>query len=225
MYELLTVEKRKPKEVIRPKKLRREGKVPASIYAKGFQSQLIQVSEIKLTKCLERCGAMIEIQVEKSEKHLVSIEDIQRDPLSHRILHVSFHKVKKGEETTVTVSIRMTGNSPGVKDGGILVQSLKEVDVSAPAEKIPESLTCDVSHLKLNETVFLKDIPVPSGVKLKETHLDQPVVSCTPPRKEKPAETAPAEGEVPVVGEAASSDGEAKKDEKSPEGGKSEEKK
>ena len=99
MYELLMVEKRMDHHSVHAKNLRKVGIVPAIMFAKGMASVEYKITEANLRKCLSVCGPIIEIQAEDGVKHLVTLEEIQKDPVTKKVLHISFHKLKKTNQS------------------------------------------------------------------------------------------------------------------------------
>ncbi|MGH2996769.1 MAG: hypothetical protein ACRDM9_10690, partial [Gaiellaceae bacterium] len=96
--------------------------------------------------------------------------------------------------------IEFTGaeEAPGVTEGGIFNQELREVNIEALPGDIPDSIQYDVSGLEMNATVSLEVLVAPQGVTL----LDEPetvIATITPPTLEPVEEEI--ETETALVGE------------------------
>jgi len=162
----------------------------------------------------------------------VMIKALQRDPVTERLVHVDFVRVDLARTVRVNVPVRLVGIAEGVKsDGGLLEFMHREVEVECLPSDIPERLDLDVTALRLNQHLSVKDLPVTERV----TVLDDPeAVVCVvavpkeeaAPVVEEVAATA-AEPEVIKKGkESAGDEADAKKGEaKKPEAKKTEAKK
>jgi large subunit ribosomal protein L25 len=123
-------------------------------------------------------------------------------------MHIDFLRVRMDQaiQTTVVVDLHGADSAPGVVEGGILNQELREVNVEALPGDIPDSIVFDASGLEMNATLTLASITAPSGVTL----LDDPesvVATITPPTAEPVEEEI--ETETELVGEAGAAEDEA----------------
>jgi len=170
------------------KELLGQGFVKAVICGKDFPSTSVFVN-IRGKKNIHQ-GSIFSLKL-GTKKLTVTANQIQRDPVKRNITHVSFLNVAKGQKTTIEVPLSIIGEVEG--EGAI--QSLKDsVMVNGALTDIPESLTLDVSHMDINDTLCINDIELPSGLTWQEDDLTQVVVKCNPPQLEIVAE--------PVVEEA-----------------------
>jgi len=199
------------------KKLRREGGVPATVYGKGLESVSLAVQALDVTGILKTEGgrlALIDLKVDgKTQKaHPVMFQEIQRDPITHQIVHIDFHRVSMNEPVHASVPIVILGNAPGIKEGGILEQITRELELKALPDHIPSHIDVDVSHLELGEHVSVGDLTVPedvevigpqpdivvAGVRLPHVHIEE--VEEVP---EEELEEEAAEGEEAATAEEA----------------------
>ncbi|MBW2553117.1 MAG: 50S ribosomal protein L25, partial [Deltaproteobacteria bacterium] len=140
-------------------------------------------------------------------------------------LHVDFFEVAMDEEVTISILIKLTGEAAGVKIGGVLQQVRRELEIRCLPSHISDSLEFDVSLLNIGDSVHLKDLQLPSGVKVLED-VDLTIATVLSPTIEKEVEE-----EVPEEAEeekAAAEEGEEKKvdeEKKAAEGDKEEKKK
>src|SRR3712207_7176894 len=86
------------------------------------------------------------------------IVDVQRDPVSGRLIHVDFAPVNMRERIEVTVPLHVVGESPGAEEGGVLQQVAFEVQIESLPGDIPQEITLDVSSLGMNENLTLADL-------------------------------------------------------------------
>jgi len=176
------------------KKLRREGIIPAVIYRHGSKAASLKLPKKKFIKTLHtKAGENVIITLEipkdkeakkKGEKTVI-IKDIQVDPVTDDVIHVDFNEISLTEKLKVNVPIADKGEAIGVtRDEGVLEHLLWEVEVECLPTQIPEKLEVDVSTLEIGQDIFIKDIPVPEGVKILADP-ETMVISVKPPKAEE----------------------------------------
>lgn len=226
----LEVERRTGKGKGAARRLRRNGRVPAVVYGIREPASLA-VSPKELERVLAtRAGANVIVQLNvagdaKGERPVL-IKDLQRDPMKGRILHADFLEIRMDRKIGVSVPIVLRGEAPGIKQGGVLSQLLRELEVECLPIAIPEEIAVDVSGVNLNGVVHVRDIALPEGVDLM-TDPEEPILTVAAPQEEeKPVEEAAPvaeEGAAPADAAAAASDA-AKGDAGKSDSGKEEKK-
>jgi large subunit ribosomal protein L25 len=182
-FEKLNVDIRKEHGTSAARRARLQNKVPAVVYHSGVEATPLSVDKISLNKAL-RTGQMIfEVNVE-DKNQFVLVKEIQYHPVTDEIIHIDFQKVKEDEKISLEVAIRSTGESQGVKLGGLLVQMLNSVTIKCKPAEIPEFLEIDVTAMEMNTNLFVKDITLPEDVEMI-TAEDIAVVSVQEPKEEK----------------------------------------
>jgi len=183
------------------RKLRRAGKIPGIVYGAGEENVMVQVDRKVMEKLVrELHGEVVILDLNiGGQVRQGFIKDVQFHPVTGEVLHVDFQIVHAGEELEVTVPVVVVGEAPGVKAGGTLEVLLHEMDIRAPADRIPPHIEVDVSALELGDVLYVRDIPQPEGVKILEDP-NEPVVVIHAPRVE-----AAGEGEGPEAGAAGGS--------------------
>jgi large subunit ribosomal protein L25 len=125
------------------------------------------------------------------------------------MLHADFLEVRENEEVKVNVPLVLVGKPEGVTTGGILSQNRRDIEVYVLPSAIPEKLEADVSHLKIAQSLHIRDVKFPSGVRVK-THVNYTLAVVNIPEKEEVVVVAaPVPGAV-VPGGAAPAAGDAK---------------
>lgn len=177
------------------RKLAQVGKVPAVLYGAGHKPESLELDAHELDRLLAHEGVrslILHVNVEGTAKPInAMVKAVQVDPTKGRPLHVDLLAIKMNVAVTTTVALHFEGESPGVKGGGVLNQSLTVVSVEALPTDLPESIVVDISELDTGHNLMVSDLVAPAGV----TILDDPeilVASVTAPTK---AEEEVVEGE------------------------------
>jgi large subunit ribosomal protein L25 len=150
------------------RRLRASGMIPAVLYGDGDGSSTpLAVPDKIVDYTLHHLGdnALYDIDL-GSGASTARIVDVQRDPVSGRLIHVDFAPVDMRERIEVTVPLHLVGESPGTEEGGVLQQVAYEVQVESLPGDIPQEITLDVSNLGMNENLTLADAALPEGVTL-----------------------------------------------------------
>jgi large subunit ribosomal protein L25 len=183
------------------KDLRAQGMVPANVYRSGEGATSIQVPIGELAEALHtKAGENVLITLKMSggksaiKDKTVLIKEIQREPIRDGILHVDFNEISLTETLKINVPLSSKGDPVGVKvDGGILEHIMWELQVECLPTDIPEKIEVDVSNLKMGESLHVKDIVPPEGVKiLNDAELITMIVKA--PKVEVPKEEVAPEG-------------------------------
>lgn len=182
---------------------RRAGRVPAVVYGHGAPPVAVSV-EARAIEELVGAGQrnhLIDATLD-GRTDTVRVRDLQRDPVNRHLLHVDFQRVSRTEQVTATLPVVTVGVARGVKDyGGVLDVVTHALEVTGPADRIPEHIEIDVSGLNVHEHVTAGDVKLPDGLTVA-TPPSQIVVAVESSRTEAEAAAAPTEpAAVPTVAE------------------------
>jgi large subunit ribosomal protein L25 len=208
----LEVKEREGRGSADSRRLRRDRMIPGVLYGRGKTPHAICVSERELRRVLTGPAglhAILDVVLEgQSTTHASILKDYQQDPIRGHIEHIDLQEVRLDQPIQAVVAVQLVGEPAGVKEGGVLSQVQREINVEALPMEIPEHLDLDVSQMAIGDTLRLADLAAQDGV----TYLDDPeeTVLATvtlPTRVEEPEPEVEegeelAEGEVPE-GEAA----------------------
>lgn len=212
MYELLKAEFRDDKFKAPLKSMRREGFVPGCIYGKDFEAVSFKVPFSSAKKFFAHSGQVFEVEVAGHGKHLVSIDNLQWDHFGDKLMHVAFHKITAGHETTLKLPIVIHGEAAGIKAGGIIQQIMNEVECKGLPKDFPEYIEVMVDELDVHGHISLGDIKAPKGLTFV-SDMEANIVSCHPPKveivPEVEAVTEVISDAAPVVEAAAEEDDQA----------------
>ncbi len=151
------------------KRLRQQGIIPAVLYGPGVESIPIQVEERALNRAMRRAGQrLINLRIEGDpQPHRVLAREVQRDVITGRVLHVDFLEVSLTQKLTTRVPVVLVGEPDPVHRGlAVLLQGVDEVEISCLPEDLISSIEVDVSDLKLDQVLQVKDLRVPAGVEI-----------------------------------------------------------
>jgi large subunit ribosomal protein L25 len=156
------------------RRLRRAGFIPGVLYGQGQQPHPFAVLERQLRAALTTSAglhAILDVQLDvESRAHSSVLKDYQQDPLRGKILHIDLQEVRLDQPIQTAVVVQLVGESVGTKEGGVLTQVTREVNVEALPTTIPEHIDADVSALRIGDALRLADLKPPEGV----TFLDDP---------------------------------------------------
>jgi large subunit ribosomal protein L25 len=212
----LQVQARDSRGSAESRRLRANGLVPGVLYGNGGNAHPFCIEERELRKALtgdHGLHAILDVVLEGQQKaHHAVLKEYQLDPTRARLMHIDLQEVRLDQAIQTQVVVELIGESEGVKEGGVLSQIQREVNVEALPMEVPDRLELDVSRMTIGDTLRASDLRVPEGVKL----LDDPetvLATVTPPTKiEEPevVEEELEEGELP--------EGEIPEGEEAPEG-------
>lgn len=165
--------------------LRREGLVPAVVYEKGTESELVSIPYIPLVKIWNKAGKHHTISLKYGNKeHLTIIKDVTLDPVKGMITHVAFHAVNKNEAIETEVPVVLEGLAPATVAGLIVRTNIDHVVVKGLPGNIPDSIVIDVTGITTqDDDVRASDLVLPKDITLI-TETDAVVVSVVVPRAE-----------------------------------------
>ncbi|AIS52962.1 50S ribosomal protein L25 [Thermoanaerobacter kivui] len=173
------------------RRLKKQGYVPAILYGKDMAESIpLAVEYNKLQRLLQKHGRNVLLNViVNGTTHNAIIKEIQEDTLKGKIIHVDFQRVSMYEEIEATVPLKFEGAGLVESRGGIVQHQLWELTIESLPDKIPQEITVDLSKLEIGDTLFVRDIQVPEGVKVIDDP-DEVVVSVLAPKETEEEEAA-----------------------------------
>jgi len=172
------------------------GKIPGIVYGHGEEPVPVAVSQHELEILLHHGAHLLELDL-NGRKRPVLIKDVQYDHLGTTPVHVDLARVSLDERVRVTVPLEFRGEAKGVKEGGILDQTVADLEIECLVTQIPESIRVNVEKLGMGESLHVSDIALPEGVVAIQA-ADLVVCSVRMPVEAEAAEAAaPEEGAAP----------------------------
>lgn len=189
------------------RRLRQTGQLPAIVYGHKQDAVNVSVPAKPFNEALNKGAHVFELAV-GGKKENALLKDVQYDHLGTNIIHIDFARVDLNEKVTVTVGIELKGEAPGEKEGGVLQQILNEIEVECVVTEIPAGIVFNVSGVKLDDTVHVKDLVLPKGV-VALTDADGIVAICHAIKEEVLDGAAAADAAEPEVIKKEKAEGEA----------------
>ena len=175
------------------KAVRKEGLIPCVLYGGEdvihFTTTLSDVKGLIYTADFK----IAEISVD-GKTHRCILKSWQAHPLTDAIEHIDFLRLIDGNKINVEVPVKFKGSSAGEKVGGKLQQSVRRVKIKTTPEKLIDAIFMDISHLKLGQSIRIRDIEPIEGVEIVNSP-GIPVATIEIPRALRSAE-AKAEAEA-----------------------------
>lgn len=205
------------------RRLRKVNQIPAILYGKHTSPETLSVDGpefTRLIKAIAGSAALVELQRKDSKGSgaLSFLQEVQRDPITDKYLHVDLQEVKADEKMEIRVRLQLVGESFGVKNqSGVLETPSQFLRIRCFPKDLPPYIAIDVTDLKVGETLHIGELKAIAGVDFLDDK-NQSVVSCVEPVAEEVAATpaagaaaAPAAGAAaPAAGAAAPAAGDAK---------------
>lgn len=156
-YYKLDIENRDSVGKKSTKEMRREGKVPSTLYFKGEEPESIAVEKLKLYQALKSDQRIYEVEL-KGESQYVMVKAVQYHPVTDEILHLDFMRVRRSEKMTISVPLVLVGKPIGVTEGGILSQALNQIEISCFPTNVPEQIEVNIDDMELNSSISIADV-------------------------------------------------------------------
>jgi large subunit ribosomal protein L25 len=160
------------------------GEIPGVIYGAGEIPTALAVPKKEFELALKTAHAggnvIVALRLDGAAEQTAIIREVQRDPISHDILHLDFHHISLTEKVTVEVTVHLTGIPDGVKNGGgILEHITRSIEIECLPTQIPQHLEADVSALAIGDSIHVRDLSVPNAVVLSDP--DTTIATVVPP--------------------------------------------
>jgi len=184
------------------RRVRGTGNIPAIVYGPEKQPTAIAVSERELRGALKTAGgvhgSIFTLNLDGQQSKVI-VREIQRDPLTSRMVHIDFHAISMTKPINIEIPVNFTGLAKGVKsEGGIMQVLMRDIEISCLPVNIPEHFSVDVSELGIGDSIHIRDLSIPNVHILADPSNVIVVISAPTIIKTETvaAEAVPAEGEV-----------------------------
>ena len=164
--------------------LRKKGLIPGVLYYAGEENVNISIEKSVLFHAMQSGQRIFEIDQEGDSQYTM-IKQLQYHPVTDEVIHIDLMRVRRSEKITISVPLVLIGESIGVKEGGVLSQSLNQVEISCFPTDVPEQIELNIEELELNSAknvgdleLNLEDVDIVTDPSLN-------IVSITPPAAEE----------------------------------------
>ena len=181
------------------KHLRKQRKLPGVVYGKNQEAISLTLDYSEFLRLFRNAWESTIINLKVGKKTIeVLIHDYQREPVTGDFIHVDFYALTRGETLKTMVSLNFIGNSEAVKEGAILEELHKEIEIEVLPKDLVDSIDVDLSVLKeFDSNIKVSDIKVPDTIKIL-TSPDEVVVMAARPKKEEEISNEAPEAELPA---------------------------
>jgi large subunit ribosomal protein L25 len=197
----LEVQERPERGSRETRRLRRSGLIPGVLYGGSHDETVtFKVGQRELRSVLVDGSALIDVKIGGEKPVPAIIKDQQIHPVRGEVMHIDFLEVNLDEKIGATVAVELEGaeDSPGVKEGGILDQITRELNILALPTDIPERILVDVSQMDIGSTLSLSEVKSEAGVEFLDDPEETTIATLVPPTVE---EEPDIEEETELVGE------------------------
>jgi large subunit ribosomal protein L25 len=149
------------------KQARKRGRIPAVLYGIGKTTISVEVDEKEAQDVLRKNPrAILQAATPDTGVVPVKIRSIQRETLTGKLVHIDFQHVNMSVIMDSKVTIHFSGESIGVKSGGVLQVEMHEVQVRCMPDHLPSSMEVDVSGLAIGDQLLVSDLVFREGVEV-----------------------------------------------------------
>lgn len=184
------------------RRLRREGWIPGVVYGSGIDEPVsFKVGTRDLRLALQDASAVIDLKVGSADARPVIVKEAQQHPVRGDVQHIDLLQVDLRRKIHSTVPVELVGvdEAPGVVEGGVLEQQIRELNIEALPGDIPERIDVDVSGMEVPSNKSLSEIRPPEGVEFLDDPAETIIATIGAPTGLE--ETDAVEEEPELVGE------------------------
>ncbi|MCK5594568.1 50S ribosomal protein L25/general stress protein Ctc [bacterium] len=184
------------------KALRKQECIPAVLYGHGIKTLNLAVEQKKFEQVVKKMhgeNVLISLSMNdngSSKQETVMVRGIQYHPVSDEMLHIDFYRILLHEKITTRINITLIGQAVGVKEGGVLDHSMRDIEISCLPDKMPGHFEVDITQLDVGSSIHVRNLKISDDVEIL-ADTDQAIVSIVPPTIIKEEEVS--EEEEPEV--------------------------
>ena len=146
---------------------RKEGKIPAVLYGHGFDSVQLLLLKSEFIKMIRNQGkgGLMDLKIDTEETHKVLLQDYQAHPITQDFIHADLYRIRMDEKLRTTVQLAFLGESPAVKQGGVLIKNYTEIEVECLPKDLVSEIEVDLSLLNnVHDSIKIEDLAFSPGV-------------------------------------------------------------
>ena len=183
------------------KQLREQGIVPGVLYGRDRDTVSIKADAKEVEDVLGG-NAIIDLTLDDGSTQPIMVKEVQRDVITRDLLHIDLYQIALDEVITVDVPVEVVGQAEGEREGGLLNQILREVEIECLPTDIPEKIEVDVTELGIGDSVDVSDLDVGEDIEVKVDDSETVATVVLPDELDEEEEEEEEELEEPeVIGE------------------------
>jgi len=178
------------------KNLRSMDEIPGIYYSHDSKDSIpFSVSKKVMHDALKSDAQVYQISVGSKARDVI-IKSVQYHPISDEMLHIDLYGVKMDQEVTVKVPITIIGQSEGVKAGGVLNQTLTELDITCLPGNIPQTVEIDITDLNIGDSLRVGQLSLSEGLSVEGDEENLIIAVNEPAQEESTEETEDVIGDT-----------------------------
>ncbi|WP_165895052.1 50S ribosomal protein L25 [Tepidibacillus fermentans] len=179
--------------------LRDEGFIPGILYGGQQENQSIQIDQKTFLRQMKEHGksGIFSITLDK-ETIPVKINEIQRNPVDRNVIHIDLQRVDMDRPVEMLVPIHFFGHSIGERNGGVIQQQIREIEIRALPSSIPEYIQVNITDLDIGDSLLVKDLVLSDGIEVLHDR-DSVILKVLPPVMDQEAHLEESKSEPEVV--------------------------
>ncbi|MCK4766867.1 MAG: 50S ribosomal protein L25/general stress protein Ctc [Desulfobacula sp.] len=153
------------------RKLRRSDAIPAIVYGAKTDPVMLSIKTINFIQIIRKHGSTglffnLKIEGDSGKEKTVMLKDMQMDTFGLNYLHIDLHEIDMDKKVTISIPVETIGESPGVKEGGLLQIIRRELDVVCKPVDTPTNIQIDIAGLDVGDSVHVEDIDLDENVEI-----------------------------------------------------------
>ena len=168
--------------------MRQKNEIPAILYGRKFAALPLSIQENEFLKAFQKAGeaTLINLEIPQKEPVKALIRDIQKEPVSDKIIHVDLYKVDMTQEIQTEIPLKFIGQAPAVEEQeGNFITNKDALKVECLPDRLVSEIEVDISSLKsFSDLIRISDLKIPEGIKVLEEPTDI-IAQVTPPLSEE----------------------------------------
>ncbi|WP_408955227.1 50S ribosomal protein L25 [Natroniella sp. ANB-PHB2] len=195
------------------RRLRREGLIPGVLYGRDRQPVNLKLNAKKVDKAIGG-NVILDLELDDDTTQPVMVKEVQRDVIKGDLLHIDLYVINLDETVEIEVPVELVGPAAGEREGGVLEQILRKLEVECLPTDIPDTIEVDVAELEVGQSLSVGELEVSDEIEIL-TDNDETIATVVVPTELdlEPAEPEEELEEPEVIGEEVEEDGEAEAEE------------
>lgn len=162
------------------RRLRRSGVLPMALIAKGGVTQKVQADRTEIRSLFSDITgvAIFEVKVDDAKATRVIMKDVQRDPVSRQVTHMTVMEITDEDVVKVFVPVVVSGTPVAVtKRMATLMIPMNQLEIKAKVKDLPDVIAVDASDMGQNDKIVVGDLSM--GDKIEFLNSEATVLAST----------------------------------------------